>query len=456
MAIRKRKTPKGCTAEYHYEFMQSGKRYYGVCEGCTTERTAREYEKRVKEQVKGLAEQKSARLLAENYRDLLTGGTTILIKDGYAESLKKPRKRIPSPRRNQLKIAHWNDFSCFMETTYPSIQKLSQVTRKHAEEYIAYLRTNGRFNTKTVYRRGKREITTCNNITLSSATQADYQTTLAEVFHLLHDEAGIIDNPFTRIPKPNRDSETREAFSEQDLKIIGEHLDDFTKPLFYIATTTALREGDICTLLWQEVNFRDKIILRERMNKTGKPVEIPILPPLMTYLNELKNACSRHLQDEYSKYVLPKHAKMYLTNASGVSYRVKQFLEDTCNIKTTRMPKGRSRAVSIKDLHSCRHTFCYYAGLNGIPLNIVQSIVGHVTPEMTKYYSAHATREAKREKMALMPTLLMNTAFSDVPPNDLARSELKSLIDGLSSSAITSLLNSAKKLQAQEGEINNA
>jgi hypothetical protein len=53
----------------------------------------------------------------------------------------------------------------------------------------------------------------------------------------------------------------------------------------------------------------------------------------------------------------------------------------------------------VKDLHSCRHTFCYYAGIAGIPLAVVQSIVGHMSPEMTKYYSAHATLEDKRRGM---------------------------------------------------------
>lgn len=89
---------------------------------------------------------------------------------------------------------------------------------------------------------------------------------------------------------------------------------------------------------------------------------------------------------------------MYLANPSGVSYRVKQFLEGL-GIQTTRIPEGRTRAISVKDLHSCRHTFCYYAGIAGIPLAVVQSIVGHMSPEMTKHYSAHATLEDKRRRM---------------------------------------------------------
>ena len=46
MSVRKRQLKGKETAEYHYEFMQSGKRYYGVCEGCTTKVAALAYEKK--------------------------------------------------------------------------------------------------------------------------------------------------------------------------------------------------------------------------------------------------------------------------------------------------------------------------------------------------------------------------------------------------------------------------
>lgn len=48
MSVFKRKTSRGETSEYHYKFMQNGKNYYGVCEGCTTEEQAREFEARLK------------------------------------------------------------------------------------------------------------------------------------------------------------------------------------------------------------------------------------------------------------------------------------------------------------------------------------------------------------------------------------------------------------------------
>ena len=131
---------------------------------------------------------------------------------------------------------------------------------------------------------------------------------------------------------------------------------------------------------------------------------------------------------------------MYLKNSSGVSYRIKQFLENKCRIVTTKTLEGRSRAVSVKDLHSCRHTFCYYAGLYGIPLSIVQSIVGHMTPEMTKHYSAHASLSAKREQMRQLPDFMMLSSLKTKDFEAAEREELQALISTLPIEKVRQLL----------------
>ena len=135
------------------------------------------------------------------------------------------------------------------------------------------------------------------------------------------------------------------------------------------------------------------------MLKTGKTVQIPIMPPLQQYLMDLnskngKNDC-----------VLPEHADMYLNNPSGISRRVKKFL-DALNIKNTKTIKGRTKKISIKDIHSLRHTFCYYAGVYGIPFLIVKDICGHVNEKMTELYQSHADNQIKREKLMQMPDFM--------------------------------------------------
>ena len=435
MSVAKRKTKSGYTKEYHYAFAQDRKRYRGVCEGCTTKREAEEYEKNLRKRVQEAAAKKDVKQLYEHFREELTGSKDILLADAYEKSLEKPKTRMPSEKQVRSKRAYWLDFTAFLNERYPDLQKLSEVRPLHAEAYIQYLRQNGRFN-KTVTYRGSvvtQERSYQLKSELSPQTINTYQQALTEVFQLLARDAGIAENPFSSIPRLKKDAETREAFSEEELCVIRDNLDDFTQPLFTIAIATALREGDICTLKWSEVDFKQDLIIK-RMRKTGNMVEIPIMPPLRDYLLQLQTATTK------SEYVLPKHAEMYLNNSSGVSYRIKQFLENKCRITTTKTLEGRSRAVSVKDLHSCRHTFCYYAGLYGIPLSIVQSIVGHMTPEMTKHYSAHASLSAKREQMRQLPEFMMLTGLETREDESADREELHRLISTLPIEKVRELL----------------
>ena len=380
--------------KYHYQFSKGGKKYYGVCEGCTTKRDAEAYEKRVKSVVDKASEQRDVKQLVETFRDELSGGHRILLDDAFELAMKKPRSRKPSEKTLAQKREIFRDFTEFMHATYPDVQDLNSVQPAHAEAYIAEFRAHGRFIKHVTYRRNGREIETKSTTAdiPSPKTANIYLEACAEVFRLLSRDAGLAENPFD-IPKLKKDAETREAFSQEELRLIYDNLDDFTRPLFTLAITTALREGDICTLRWSDINEAECLI-RRVMNKTGNLVVIPISAKLLDYLRKQR-------KDPEAEFVFPEHAKMYQENPTGVSYRVKQFLE-RIGIETTRVPKGRSRAVSVKDLHSCRHTFCYYAGMQGIPLAVVQSIVGHMTPEMTRHYSAHATLTDKRENMEQM------------------------------------------------------
>ena len=144
-----------------------------------------------------------------------------------------------------------------------------------------------------------------------------------------------------------------------------------------------------------------------------------------------------------SVYVFPKHAEMYLSNPDGVSYRVKKFLEGL-GIQTTKKPEGRTRAISVKDLHSCRHTFCYYAGLAGIPLAVVQSIVGHMSPAMTAHYSAHATIEDKRRSMERLSFFSQDALPTAVEEPE--RAELRQMIDNMPLEKVRAMLQFAKNV----------
>ena len=430
----------GGGANYYYQFIKDGKRYNGVCEGCTTKRAALAYEKRMRDRVAAFAEETAVDRLVERRRREITGCEGIALADAFELSLRKPHRRTASAKKQKQKRSIWQDFAEFMAETHPEITDLAAVTPSHAEEYIAIIRTSGRFQKTITYQRGRRTVTTsAASGAPSAATATLHQTVCAEVFKLLARDAGIAENPFAGIAKLPKDEEPREVFTPEELRLIYDNLDDFTKPLFFTAIMTALREGDICTLKWIEIDFRTRTI-RRIMNKTGQRVEIPIVAD--SFLGYLREQYTRTGNGEY---VFPGHAAMYRENPSGVSYRVKHFLE-ALGIQTTRTPAGRTRAVSVKDLHSCRHVFCYYAGLCGIPLPIVQSLVGHMTPEMTRNYSAHATTEDKRRGMAMMPDFLTAPPPAPMIEVDAERAALLREIAALSTADLK------KALQLLKGE----
>lgn len=232
---------------------------------------------------------------------------------------------------------------------------------------------------------------------------------------------------------------SRDAFTPEGLNLIYDNLNGFTRPLFMMTVWTGLREGDICTLKWSDVDL-ERLLITKKTRKTGAIVQIPISDQLYSLIVATPRTGS--------EYVFPNHAEMYMTNGCGVSYRVKHFLEGL-GFETTRVPEGRSRAISVKDLRSCRHTFCCYAGLAGIPLAVVQSIVGHMSPAMTAHYSAHASIEDKRRGMERL-SFFTQDALPEAKAYEPERDELRSLADSLPIEQVHDLLALFRKISRKK------
>ncbi len=424
---------------FYFQFILDGKRYNGVCKNCTTKKDAEAYERKIKrEAARGDGQTEAEQYHRNELKKIVRSKNRILLSDAFEIAEQKPRSRVPSKGHASTKRAIWGDFLAFMRGEHPDIENLIDVTDAHAQEYIALLQKSGRYEKTVSYSRGTGE--NVRTVTmqksegaLSARTLHLYQMVCTEVFNLLAKDAGLQANPFEGIHRAKPDAESREAFSSEELKLIYDNLDDFTRPLFMMAVWTGLREGDICTLKWNEVDLERRLITR-KTRKTRTTVQIPISDQLQTMFLATERT--------ESEYVFPKHAAMYLANSDGVSYRVKKFLEGL-GIQTTRTPEGRTRAISVKDLHSCRHTFCYYAGLAGIPLAIVQAIVGHMSPEMTKHYQAHATLEDKRRGMERLSFFKPEALPAAVEEPE--RTELRSMINTLPIELIRKMLELGKK-----------
>ena len=390
---------------FHYDFVLKGERYRGST-GQTTKKNALKFE---------LAEKEKAR------KGLIGTKKSIELSKAYDAFVKIPRKNTRSAQREQNYRSKYNDFVAFMAGEYPKITTMNQVTQDHAEEYIYQLQDSGRYDKTISYKSIKgKEVTHAKAVEkMAKATINDYIMVLKMMFKSLKNKANIHKNPFAEIPQLTRDSESREAFTIEELKLIGEKSKDTPLyPLFITGICTGLRESDICTLKNSEVNLKTNWITRKQ-DKTSNTVTIPIMAPLRSYLLSL---------DRKGEYIFPELAARYLCSKkrSKIGHSVTVFLE-SIGIESNREVKGRSRRVSVRDIHSLRHTFAYMSALANIPLPIVQSVLGHMDTKMTQMYMNHASAQAKQKYLAALPDYLNTGEGADVLTNEYIIEKLEGM-----------------------------
>ena len=377
------------TKVYYVRFQINGKRILK-----STKKTVKsEAEEWIKKNIIPLINQDNAKGLAQTVKQMSVNAEKIKLSDAFNAFLKVPKRRPIGEQQQKLKKSVWDDFTAYINDSHPGVNYIHQLDYRMCAEYITYLRENGRFNKSTSYKRGNKTLKTSNKPRtklLSPKSCNEYLNTLKQICSALLISNDLTENPFAAIPPMEIQKETREPFTREELQLISQKADSFLFPIFAIGLSTGLRKGDICTLKWSEIDLENGWINRV-MLKTKKTVRIPIMQTFHNYLQTLPRD---------SEYVIPEQADMYLNNPHGISYRVKKLLEEL-DIKTTKSIEGRSTNISIKDIHSLRHNFVWDAAEHGVPLPIIQSVVGHMTPKMTRIYADHATDKAKKEQLQI-------------------------------------------------------
>lgn len=379
---------------WHYEFEAAGRRFRGACAGCATREEALSFEKEIRRKVSALKAQKSVKTLVENFRDELSGGRRISLKEAFQLAMEKPVARKASKAWESYKRKCWEDFLAFLSGMFPGVQFLADVTRSHCEAFVSHLRKYGR-SAVIVRNRPAARPYSKGMAHLSAKTCNETQTAVSWVFSVLLEDAGLQRNPFSGIPKMKSEMVTREVFQLEEIQAILTAEDSFCRDVLAASLFTGLREGDVCNMRWDGVDLRKGVICLVQ-RKTRKPIAIPIMGKFGEMLRSLERS---------SEYVFPRQQELYARDPSGFSKRIRRFLE-SLGISTGFMADGRSRRSSTKDFHSCRHTFCWLAGQAGIPLPTVQAIVGHMTQEMTAHYAAHVTDAQKKAQIESLEKIL--------------------------------------------------
>jgi integrase len=284
-------------------------------------------------------------------------------------------------------------FTRWMKEKHPQAVTLRDVTSIIAKEYAGSLNLGG----------------------FSASTQNKHLNLLTLVFRVLKDKGRVAVNPWEEIQRKRIMAQGRRELTIEELRIICQSAGGELRVLLALGVYSGLRLGDCATLRWAEVDMARNVI-RRIPNKTArrnpKPVIVPIHPILKTMLEKTA-------PEKRAEYVSPEIAALYLRRSDMVTDMVQRHLI-ACKIKPHKPGTGGTsskRAVVEVGFHSLRHTFVSLCRESNAPLAVVESIVGHSSPAMTRHYT-HIGELAASRAVALLPSV-MGDAVKNTPAPDV-------------------------------------
>ena len=331
--------------------------------------------------------EKAERMLQRFLAPLGLGERRVPLGEVWREYLKSPNRNDLAPSTLHSKRNIWFHFANWMERDHPEIGALAAVTPDAIAEYLADIR-----------------------VSVCASTYNSRVCVLREIFRVLAERAGVVDDPWACVRLRSEDPHTRREFTVEEL---GRVLSAARKAgeewgrLFMIGLYTGLRLGDCCTLEWRSVNLERGIIQliprKTRRHAHGHPVTIPLHAELAAMLAR---------QSPVSPYVLPQLAEWYLKGRWQIQHQLKAIFRQARVTMSVRV-EGRRRKVPEATFHSLRHTFVSLAANAGVPLPVVQSIVGHCSTAMTRHYY-HESEADLRRAVAAIPAFEVHGSILQV------------------------------------------
>ena len=190
----------------------------------------------------------------------------------------------------------------------------------------------------------------------------------------------IKDNPFTRVgmeklPQPRVRYLTTEEF-ERLYQVCNERL----KPIVLLAVNTGMRQDNVLSLTWQQVDLNRGMITLEH-TKNGERLGIPMNETVKNLLSELNVV--RHINSAYIFH-----------NSTGTKI-------DAEKVRRWFVQAVKKAGIQDFRFHDLRHTCASWLVQGGVDLYVVQRLLGHKTGEMTRRY-AHLAPDNLRDGVAIL------------------------------------------------------
>ena len=307
----------------------------------------------------------------------------LTLSEAWPEFLRSPSRPDTGPDTLLIYEYQFAKFVNWIKERHPDSPALRDVSQEIAEEYASSL----------------------NHGTLTANTYNKHLNVLTMVFRVLKHKARLTGNPWEEIPRKRIVHRSRRELTVDELRTICQRAQGELRTLLALGIYTGLRKGDCATLRWGEVDLQRGII-RRIPNKTARRNPKPVIIPIHTILREMLSDTPVAQRKEY---VLPQTADAYLHRRRELVKAIQDHFSG-CGIQIHQpgTGKGAKRAVVEVGFHSLRHTFVSLCRESNAPLAVVESIVGHSNPAMTRHYT-HVGELAAGRAVALLPAVIGNT-----------------------------------------------
>jgi len=189
-------------------------------------------------------------------------------------------------------------------------------------------------------------------------------------------------NPTRKVKFPSPDNARVRFFTKDQ----AQELIDSLRPkstqlaeMTEVSLYSGLRWGEVAGLLWADVDINQKtLFVRDPKNKRSRTVPMP---------ERLVNLFLSKERGGAAEMIFPSKKK---GQSTWVSKTIKRTLDEMgVNVGITDPRQKLS-------FHSCRHSFCSWLAMEGVPLHVIGELAGHRTLKMVQRYShlAPATMKA--------------------------------------------------------------
>lgn len=239
--------------------------------------------------------------------------------------------------------------------------------------------------------------------TPSRATQRKRYRHLQAFVNWLLDQGLIKDDPLNEVTKPKKQEKKPTFLSPSELDRLLEYIDhhaetvtnihgepsdvQWLSDIIQVAVCTGLRRSDLVNLRWRDVDLNQQLLTVRNQEgghttKSGHEHRVPLRSSALSVLQRRQQERTDSLDgpvftDRSGRPIKPDR----------VTKRFKHFVR-----------KAKLREREELHFHSLRHTCGAWLSSAGVPLRVIQEILGHSSVNVTEIYS-HLQNDVMEEAL---------------------------------------------------------